>query len=100
MKAKPWKNSHKIWMNNIIFAFGGFGLWCLMPLSTIFVLSWQSVLLMEKTRVPRENHWPVAITDKLDQIMLYWVHSAMSSIWIHNFKESSNVGGLCVGDLC
>ena len=33
-----------------------FGLWCLMPLSTIFQLSWQSVFLVEETRVPRENH--------------------------------------------
>ena len=33
-----------------------YGLWCLMPLSTI---SWQAVLLVEETRVPRENHRPV-----------------------------------------
>jgi hypothetical protein len=33
-------------------------LWCLTPLSTIFqsVISWQSVLLVEKTGVPGENH--------------------------------------------
>jgi hypothetical protein len=33
-----------------------------------------SVLLVEKTRGPGENHRPVAVTDKLDHIMLYRVH--------------------------
>jgi hypothetical protein len=37
--------------------------------NNILVISWQSVLLMEKTRVPGENHRPV--TDKLCHIMLY-----------------------------
>jgi len=36
------------------------GLWCLMPLSTILVISWQSDLLIEETGVPGENHRPVA----------------------------------------
>ena len=30
-----------------------YGLWCLMALSTIFYIS---VILVEETRVPRENH--------------------------------------------
>jgi hypothetical protein len=29
--------------------------------NNISVISWQSVLLMEETRVPGENHWPVTI---------------------------------------
>jgi len=37
---------------------------CLMVFNTIFnnisVISWWSVLLVEETRVPGENHWPVA----------------------------------------
>jgi hypothetical protein len=33
----------------------GLGLWCLMPLSTIFI-SWTSVLLVKKIWVLRENH--------------------------------------------
>jgi len=36
-------------------------LWCLMPLSTnISAISWRSVLLMEETGVPGENHRLVA----------------------------------------
>jgi len=35
----------------------GLGLWCLMPLSTIFQ---RSVLLVEETRVSGENHRPAA----------------------------------------
>ena len=31
------------------------GLWYLMPFSTIFI-SWQSILLVEETRVPGGNH--------------------------------------------
>jgi hypothetical protein len=36
------------------------GLWCLMPLSTIFQLLWRPVLLVEETGVPGENYRPVA----------------------------------------
>ena len=47
------------------------GLWCLMPLywvrvmvfnatfNNISVISWQSVLLVEETGVPGDNHRPV-----------------------------------------
>jgi len=43
----------------------------------ISAILWQSVLLVEETGVPGENHRPVA-TDKLDHIpvMLYQVHLA------------------------
>ena len=34
----------------------GLGLWCFTPLSNISVISWRSVLLVEETGVPGENH--------------------------------------------
>jgi len=40
---------------------------CNATFNNISVISWQSILLVEETRVPRENH----ITDKLYHIMLY-----------------------------
>ena len=39
--------------------------------NNISVISWRSVLLMEETGGPRENHRPVASIDKLYHIMLY-----------------------------
>ena len=63
------------------------GLWCLTPLSTIFQLlfSWRSVLLVEETRVPEENHRPYKY-----HIMLYRVHLAMIGIRTHNFSGNRN----------
>jgi hypothetical protein len=39
--------------------------------NNISIISWGSVLLVEKIRVPRENHRPAEVTDKLYHIMLY-----------------------------
>jgi len=44
--------------------------------NNISVISWRSVLLVEETRVPRENHDLSKVTDKLDHIMLYQLHLA------------------------
>jgi hypothetical protein len=38
--------------------------------NNISVISWRSVLLVEDTGVPREDHRRVAVTDKLYHIML------------------------------
>jgi hypothetical protein len=62
--------------------FQGLGLWCSMPLSTIFLL----VLLVEENGVPRENHRPVASHRQIYQIMLYQVHHTMSGIRTHYFS--------------
>ena len=49
------------------------------------VKSWPSVLLVEKTGVPRENHNMSQVTDKVYYI-LYRVHLAMNEIQTLNFS--------------
>ena len=55
--------------------------------NNISVISWWSVLLVEETGVPRENHDMPYITDKLYHIMLYLVHIAMSGIRTDNLSD-------------
>jgi|JYMV01.1.fsa_nt_gi hypothetical protein len=52
--------------------------------NNISVILWLSVLLVEETGVPRENHQPVANPDKLYHMMLYWVHLTISEIRTFN----------------
>jgi hypothetical protein len=41
--------------------------------NNISFISWRSVLFMEETGVPGENHQPVVVTNKLYYLMLYQV---------------------------
>ena len=54
--------------------------------NNISVKSWRSVLFVEETRLPGENHQPVA-----SHIVLYRIHRDMSRIQTHDFNGDRHV---------
>ena len=70
------------------------GLWCLMPLSTIFQYIVVVSLLVEETSVPGEFHWLVG-SNKLSHIISYQVHLSTARDQTHNV--SGNIGTDCTG---
>ena len=56
-------------------------------LNNISAISWQSVLLVKETWVPRENHWPEHCKSLTNFItLLFRFHLAMSGIQTHNIS--------------
>jgi hypothetical protein len=76
------------WFSVILFSRFGFMVFNA-TFNNISVISWRSVLLVEETWVPGENHQPVE-----SHIMLYQVHHTMSGVRTDNIVV---IGTECIG---
>ena len=85
-----WTKSHFLFTQDSGLCIGWF---MFMVFNTTFnnisVISWRSVSLVEETRVPRENHRPVARPDKLYLIMLNRV--SPWRVWTHNLSRDRQI---------
>jgi hypothetical protein len=70
-----------------------FFLWCL-TFNNISVISWRSVLLMEETGEPGENHWPVA--SHWQTLLHNVVLLALIEIRTHNISDDRQLCGFYV----